>query len=136
MNSGLTSVTIGNGVTSIGDEAFRGNGLTSVDIPDSVTNIGDGAFARNNGLASIDVSSSSQNFSSREGVLYNKAGTALLAWPREKTPVSIPDGVTSIGDAAFDHNYINSITIGTDVNIWNGRSMGYGGGWVLYALQQ
>ena len=43
--SGLTSVTIGNSVKSIGDWAF-GNcyGLTSVTIPNSVTSIGSEAF--------------------------------------------------------------------------------------------
>ena len=38
----LTSVTIPNSVTSIGDEAFDGcTSLTSVTIPNSVTSIGD-----------------------------------------------------------------------------------------------
>ncbi len=38
----LTSVTIPNSVTSIGDEAFSDcTGLTSVTIPNSVTSIGD-----------------------------------------------------------------------------------------------
>jgi len=41
----LTSVTIGNSVTSIGEWAFDGcTSLTSVTIPNSVTSIGKGAF--------------------------------------------------------------------------------------------
>ena len=43
--TGLTSVTIGNSVTSISYSAFEGcAGLTSLTIPDSVTSIGDSAF--------------------------------------------------------------------------------------------
>ena len=52
--SGLTSVTIGNSVTSIDDGAFYGcSGLTSVTIPDSVTSIGDRAFSGCSGLKNI-----------------------------------------------------------------------------------
>ena len=41
----LTTVTIGDGVTSIGDYAFYDcDALTSIDIPDNVTSIGDDAF--------------------------------------------------------------------------------------------
>jgi len=47
----LTSVTIGNRVTSIGNFAFGGcNSMTSITIPSSVTSIGFGAF---NGCASL-----------------------------------------------------------------------------------
>ena len=42
--SSLTSVTIPNSVTSIGDKAFSQTLLTSVTIPDSVTSIESGAF--------------------------------------------------------------------------------------------
>ena len=43
--SGLTSLTIPSGVTSIGSEAFQGCcGLTSMTIPSSVTSIGESAF--------------------------------------------------------------------------------------------
>ena len=57
--SGLTSVTIGNGVTSIGRSAFAScHGLTSVVIPSSVTSIGTWAFGWCSGLTSIEIPSS------------------------------------------------------------------------------
>ena len=52
--TGLTSVMISDGVTSIGNYAFDGcTGLTSVTIPNSVTSIGSGAFYGCTGLTSI-----------------------------------------------------------------------------------
>ncbi|MEB3428167.1 leucine-rich repeat domain-containing protein, partial [Flavobacterium psychrophilum] len=55
----LTSVTIPNSVTTIGDEAFADcSGLTSVTIPNSVTTIGDGSFARCSGLTSVTIPNS------------------------------------------------------------------------------
>ena len=54
--SGLTSVTIGNGVTSIGNNAFGDcGGLTSITIPDSVTSIGNNAFSGCSGLTSVII---------------------------------------------------------------------------------
>ena len=56
---GLTSVTIPNSVTSIGDYAFYFcGGLTSVTIPNSVTSIGDYAFYFCSGLPSITIPNS------------------------------------------------------------------------------
>ena len=52
--SGLTSLTLPSGVTSIGRDAFRGcSGLTSLTIPSSVTSISDRAFDGCSGLTSI-----------------------------------------------------------------------------------
>ena len=42
-------------VTSIGNQAFDSNSLTSVSIPDSVTSIGDYAFSYNSNLTSINI---------------------------------------------------------------------------------
>ena len=56
--SGLTSVIIGNSVTSIGESAFSYcSGLTSVTIPNGVTSIGMGAFSDCSGLTSVTIGS-------------------------------------------------------------------------------
>ena len=57
--SGLTSVTIPNSVTSIGEYAFYNcSGLTSVTIPNSVTSIGESAFRGCSGLTSVTIPNS------------------------------------------------------------------------------
>ena len=89
--SGLTSVTILNGVTSIGEYAFeKCSGLTSVTIPNSVTSIGSSAFKGCSGLTSITIPNSVTSIGS-----FAFEGCSGL------TSITIPNSVTSIGSSAF-----------------------------------
>ena len=54
--SKITSITIPDGVTSIGNQAFYGcSSLTSINIPDGVTSIGESAFSDCSSLTSISI---------------------------------------------------------------------------------
>lgn len=63
--STLVTLIIGRSVTSIGKEAFKGCGLTSITIPNSVKSIGNGAFSMCKGLTSITIPSSVTSIGSR-----------------------------------------------------------------------
>ena len=122
--TGLESITIPDGVTSIGNRAFMDcHSLTSINIPDGVTSIGTNAFYGCSGLTDIIVDSSNSSYCSESGVLFNKNKTKFICYPAGKTDSSytIPDGVTSIGDYAFERcTGLGSITIPDSVN-----SIGY-----------
>ena len=100
--SGLTSVIIGNSVTSIGERAFYNcSGLTSVTIGNSVTSIGVLAFYGCSGLTSITVAQGNTKYDSRENcnAIIETTSNTLIAGC--KTTI-IPNGVTSIGQSAFN----------------------------------
>ncbi len=102
-------------VTSIGDFAFIGCPfLTSIVIPNSVTSIGKGAFFDCQSLTSINVNNDNSNYSSVDGVLFNKNKTTLIKYPCGKLEnvFVIPDSVTSIDGYAFRGcSFITSIVI-------------------------
>ncbi len=115
----LASVTIPNSVTSIEKWAFNGcTSLTSVTIPSGVQTIGNDAFVNCTSLKSIVVDDANIYYSSKDGVLFNKEKTALITYPCGKTDASytIPSGVTSIGENAFNHcTSLESVTIPSGV---------------------
>jgi hypothetical protein len=89
-------------ITSIGSASFNNcKFLTSINIPASVTNIGLNAFGACNAL--INVDSANPNYSSIDGVLFDKNQTNMIHCPTSKTGnYTIPSTVTSIKTFAFE----------------------------------
>ncbi len=100
----LTSISTGNGVKSIGRYAFEFcQSLKSVTIGNSLKSISKNLFEYCSKLKSITVSDKNKNYSSKNGVLFNKKKTKLIYYPVGKTTktYSIPNSVKSIGSEAF-----------------------------------
>jgi hypothetical protein len=153
------------GITAIADYAFYFNhsSITSITIPDSVSSIGAWAFNNEPNLKTINFSgsysgpiggrfdtssleeinfaSSNLNYTSIDGVVFNKAGDALIYYPQGRKSlsyvlpggvlfilsgaftggnylqqVSVPNSVIAIGDGAFQQNQsLRTVTLGTGV---------------------
>ena len=104
----ITSVTIPNSVTNIGDFAFdMCNRMTSVTIPNSVTSIGRYAFEWCSRLTSVTIGNSVTSIG--DFAFYNC---------KRMTSVTIPNSVTSIGFCAFEKcSGLTSVTIPNSVTI-------------------
>ena len=107
-------------VTEINSMIF--NKITSIVLPPNVTIINDQAFQELQQLKSISISPDNQNYTTEEGVLYNKAKTSLVCYPSNKSgnEFTLPETVTSLKYAAFIYNQnlekINGLDQITEMN--------------------
>ena len=117
----LTGVTLHEGITKIENVVFEGcDSLTEVTLPATLTSLGNGAFNNCAGLTSLNVAAENADFSSQDGVLYDKDKTELLLYPmaRPDTDFTIPDSVTRIDSYAFEGaRYLKNVTAGNLTSI-------------------
>ena len=153
----LSSLTFSNKLESIGGYAFEScTSLTSVTLPNSVTAIGgsafdscsslktvsigsglkycytqvDSGFMFNDCIAleSITVSSSNNNYSSANGIMYNKKKTAILGYPQAKkdTTYTVPSTINNLYRRSTNNNpYLKTITIPSSVTYIEENAVGY-----------
>ena len=133
----LHSVTLPEGLTSVGDIAFEScDKLTTVHVPASVSAIGVSAWARCASLVEIDVDPGNQDYMSNYGVLYTGDGKTLLQYPCARPDkhysilnstdsldydsftgttllrsVYIPSGIKKITEACFRNSSVERVVI-------------------------
>ena len=81
-------------------------------LPDGIKKIYDNPFVSCENLTSINVSDNNENFSTKNGVLYNKKQNKIIAYPNGKTDSSFTVGkkIKTIGKSAFSGAKLNTIT--------------------------
>ncbi|MDB6041323.1 MAG: Chitin binding protein [Verrucomicrobiales bacterium] len=98
----LTSVTIPNSVTNIGNATFTScSRLTSVILPNRITTLPDGTFSNCASLTNVTVPNS-----------VTSIGLGAFSGCTSLTVLDIPDGVSTIGDRAFEYcSSLSNVTI-------------------------
>lgn len=99
--SSLTSISLHNSVTNIGDSSFSECfSLSSVTIPDSVTSIGEDVFCACFSLASVKVEKGNPIYDSRgncNAIIETATNTLIVGCQN----TIIPNNVSCIGECAF-----------------------------------
>jgi hypothetical protein len=133
----LTNISIDNAVINIESNAFAECWyLMNITIPSNVVNVDGSAFDFCISLTEINVDTQNPNYSSTDGVLYNKNQSTLIRYPPGSfngfydapnsvtnmldyafadcslTNIAIPDSVTSVDAQAFDDCFeLEAITV-------------------------
>ena len=100
----LEMIELPNNLIEIGTEAFNAcKSLKNIEIPSTVKIIGYGVFTECTSLENIEVDNNNLNYTSENGILFNKEKTKIIVYPAGKNDIeyTIPNTVTCIGESAF-----------------------------------
>lgn len=127
----LTDVVLPSTLQSIQKEAFQNCALETIEIPASVTEIGENVFIGCANLKEIRVAADNPNYSSIDGVLYNKDGTELIYCPEGKTgTLVLPLRTEKVYRNAFARTSLSAVVVHNDaleIDAWafNSWTTGY-----------
>lgn len=100
----LKEIKFSSSLKKISDYAFYYcNNIENVEIPENVEKIAKWSFWSCSKLKAINVSQNNNNFSSEDGILFDKNKTMLIKFPdrNEKTQYTIPESVKKVEPYAF-----------------------------------
>ncbi len=98
------SYTIPSSVSKIDGCAFKyTQNVKTINVPQQTTSIAAGAFSNSVNLEAINVDENNSDYSSEDGVLFNKGKTQIFAYPSGKSDTSyaVSENVTAIKAQAF-----------------------------------
>ena len=117
----ITSIAFHNNINTIFDYAFENCvGLEKVEIPQNVTSLGYQVFPGCTNFKEFIVDPNNNNYSSEDGVLYNKSKTILLRYPIGKQNESyiLPNGTDTIADCAFNNcSYLSNVILHDNLDV-------------------
>lgn len=125
----LTSVTLHDGLKVIEDYGFaRCDELKTIAIPSRVAEIGNAPFHDCLSLAAIEVSPENINYTSLDGVLYDKSQVTLIQYPagKQNTSYSLPKSVQNIKEfGLFDNQFIESVELPSGLSYIGDLTFGF-----------
>lgn len=100
-SEGIESVTLPSTLRSIGKSAFSANGISEITLPDGLETVGEGAFGYCSSLKQIVLPESVKTL-----------GYGAFVWCTALESVTLPSGLTKIDGHTFEHcESLRSITI-------------------------
>lgn len=145
----IASFTIPEGVVTAGQYALTSSAITEINIPASMTDMLFDSFRNNNSMENFNVAEGNPAFCDVDGVLYTKDRSLLLAVPYPRagsftvdpacteigpsaidgcysiTEIVLPEGLLTIGSAAFSSTGIETIVIPSSVTYMGGGLFGF-----------
>lgn len=100
----ITKIVIEEGISKIPLYAFSFMPCAeTIYLPKSMSCVDPTAF--DGSYMSFEVDKGNPKFSSENGILLDKAGKTLIAWPSAVGDVVIPDGIETVAESAFNHYF-------------------------------
>lgn len=123
----LSHVSLPQSLTAIGNEAFEGcESLEELTLPERLETIGEDALLFCYALQSINVPASNVHYTSDDGVLMNKEGNMLVAFPIGRTGrYVVREGISTIAPGAFSGCKLKNVILPTSLRSIGDRAFSF-----------